>query len=96
MSNTRDFITLLEEKAIALKQKLQSLEQENGKLRQSISTLQSQQKALQDDFNTLKAQNEALRVANRILGSKEHSKQTKQKINALIKEIDACIVQLSK
>jgi len=44
----------------------------------------------------LKEKNEALSIANRILGSKEHKRETKLKINTLIREIDACIVQLTK
>ena len=37
----------------------------------------------------------ALKNANAMLGSDEHRRETKLKINALIKEIDMCITQLS-
>ena len=37
-----------------------------------------------------------LKLTNSILGSEDYKRETKLKINALIKEIDHCIVQLSK
>jgi hypothetical protein len=42
----------------------------------------------EDDFKTLK-------FANSILGSDESKRETKLKINTLIKEIDDCISKLS-
>ena len=42
----------------------------------------------EDDFSTLK-------FANSILGSDESKRETKLKINTLIKEIDDCISKLS-
>ena len=38
----------------------------------------------------------SLKIAKTIEGSKEDSRETKLKINALIREIDACIAQLSE
>jgi hypothetical protein len=38
---------------------------------------------------------EALKIANTILGSDENKRETKLKINALIRDIDHCIAQLS-
>lgn len=37
----------------------------------------------------------ALKTANAMLGSDEYKTKTKLKINALVKEIDACIAQLT-
>jgi hypothetical protein len=37
-----------------------------------------------------------LKIAKTIDGGKEDSKETKQKINALIREIDKCIVKLDQ
>ncbi len=39
---------------------------------------------------------ESLKIANSMLGSEENKRETKLKINALIREIDHCIVQLSE
>ena len=83
MSDLKQLVALLDEKAIALQAQFKSLREENGKLKQTIEELRSEK-------------NETLAIANRILGSKEHKRETKLKINALIREIDACIVQLTK
>ena len=43
----------------------------------------------------LKSQIENLRMANSLIGSEENKRETKLKINSLIREIDYCIAQLS-
>ena len=96
MSDLKQFVALLDEKAIALQAQFQNLREENGKLKQTIEELRSEKTILQSTITTLKEKNETLAIANRILGSKEHKRETKLKINALIREIDACIVQLTK
>ena len=44
---------------------------------------------------TLKSENESLKMANSLLGGEENKRDTKLKINSLIREIDYCIAQLS-
>ena len=96
MSDLKQLVALLDEKAIALQAQFQHLREDNGKLKQTIEELRSEKTALQSTITTLKEKNETLAIANRILGSKEHKRETKLKINALIREIDVCIVQLTK
>jgi hypothetical protein len=43
----------------------------------------------------LKTQYDASKLANSLLGSAENKRDTKIKINSLIREIDNCIKQLS-
>jgi hypothetical protein len=43
----------------------------------------------------LKTQYNSLKMANSLLGSDENKRDTKLKINSLIREIDYCIAQLS-
>jgi hypothetical protein len=43
----------------------------------------------------LRKEYEALKIANSLLGSEENKRDTKLKINSLIREIDYCIAQLS-
>ena len=71
------------------------LQQENIKLLQQKNNLQQQLTKQQDVIDSLEKKYESLRVANTIVGSKEDKHTTKLKINALIREIDKCIVQLS-
>ena len=54
-----------------------------------INTLQEELLALENKYRTLK-------IANTMLGSDNNKRETKFKINTLIKDIDHCISQLSK
>jgi hypothetical protein len=47
-------------------------------------------------FNDLEKKHQSLKIAKTIEGSKEDRRETKLKINALIREIDTCITQLSE
>jgi hypothetical protein len=96
MSNISQLTDLIEEKVLKLQDKLVNLAAENKALKQAVAKLHTEKEATETALNELKKQNDALKVANRILGSKEHTTETKLKINALIREIDACILQLSK
>ena len=96
MSDLKKLVALLEEKAIVLQSKFNSLREENGKLKQTIEERRSEKQSLESTITTLKEKNETLAIANRILGSKDNKRETKLKLNTLIREIDACITQLTK
>lgn len=95
MSNTLEAIHLLENKLKDLlsryeflKEENEILLQQNGKLQILLSEREQQLMAQQKQF-------ELLKVAKTIEGSKEDSRNTKLKINALIREIDKCITLLN-
>jgi hypothetical protein len=44
----------------------------------------------------LSASNDKLKITNTLLGSTDNTRDTKLKINALIKEIDACIAYMAE
>ena len=71
------------------------LEQEHLKNVQHTTNLQQQIAQQQETIESLEKKIESMRVANTIVGSKDDKHMTKLKINALIREIDKCIVQLS-
>ncbi|WP_299715588.1 hypothetical protein [uncultured Tenacibaculum sp.] len=71
---------LLEENEVLLKQ--------NGELQMLLSEKQRQLEDQKQKFDVLK-------VAKTMEGSNEDSRNTKLKINALIREIDKCIVLLN-
>ena len=52
-------------------------------------------KNLEEKSTELAQQIQVLKNANALLGSDEYKRETKLKINALVKEIDQCIAQLS-
>ncbi len=96
MSNIEEIVDALENKISKVLHKQEVLKQANLKLEQE---LQSSQKKLQDqkqDLDAWQEKYEALKFANSMLGSDNNKRETKLKINALIREIDHCIAQLSE
>jgi hypothetical protein len=47
------------------------------------------------EIKTIKANFDSIKITNSLLGSDEYKRDTKLKINSLIREIDYCIAQLS-
>lgn len=95
MSEIVEIIDTLEERLKKLVQKLVILEQKNSELSQELSkaTVLFKNQSLQ--IEELKKQNESLKIAKSLLGSDENKRDTKLKINSLIREIDYCIAQLA-
>ncbi|MBB1192083.1 hypothetical protein DNC80_00155 [Flavobacterium sp. SOK18b] len=95
MSTIAEIIDTLENKVLKIFSKMKILEQENqdlkNKLIRSATTIQTQSR----EIEALKMQYETLKMANSLLGSDENKRDTKLKINSLIREIDYCIAQLS-
>ena len=79
MDPRRDIIEVLEQKIIAL-----------------LNKLKEQQEIISAQITALKEENKSLTIANNLLGSNEGKSITKNKLNRLIKEVDACIDQLSE
>ena len=96
MSNIQDIVDSLENRISKMLHKLEALKQSNLKLNQELSV--SEQKISEQEKILLSWEEkfESLKIANSMLGSDENKRETKLKINALIREIDHCIVQLSE
>ncbi|MFB9057559.1 hypothetical protein ACFFU9_12490 [Mariniflexile ostreae] len=95
MNNIEDIVDSLENKISKILHKQDLLQQANLKLK---AELEESQKAFQNqelEISTWKDKYEALKFANTLLGSDDNKRETKLKINALIREIDHCIAQLS-
>lgn len=95
MSNIEDIVDSLENKINKLLHKLELLKLSNLKLNEELKA--SQQKIQSQNLQNLawEEKYKALKIANTILGSDENKRETKLKINSLIREIDHCIAQLS-
>jgi chromosome segregation ATPase len=95
MSVIAEIIDTLENKIAKLFTKLNSLEKNNQDLKIELTNatqiIQNQSK----EIDSLKSQYETLKIANALLGSDDNKRDTKLKINSLIREIDYCIAQLS-
>lgn len=97
VSDIHRLVELLEKKTVSLKEKVELLESDNERLAETVERLAGANERLQQEVLFLKEKHEAVKMASSILGSSNEDKtKAKQKINALIREIDACIVQLSK
>ncbi len=95
MSVIAEIIDTLESKVEKLILKLRNLEKNNQdltiELNKAAQIIQNQS----NEIEALKAKYETLKIANSLLGSEENKRDTKLKINSLIREIDYCIAQLS-
>jgi hypothetical protein len=95
MKGLSELIDSLEVKFFKLNKKLVVLENENQELKQKIVVFEKNQELQSEELIALKSQIENLRMANSLIGSEENKRETKLKINSLIREIDYCIAQLS-
>lgn len=96
MSDLIEIIDSLENRISKLLHKYEFVKQQNEDLREKIAELESNSKLQTDQLRQWEEKFSALKNANAMLGSDEHKRETKLKINALIREIDMCIAQLSE
>lgn len=90
-------ITLsIEAKLAKLIQHLEKVVEENNFLKKELLQQQTQHNALKEKHIELEKQYEHLKIANALLGSEDFKKETKLKINSIVREIDHCISQLAK
>jgi chromosome segregation ATPase len=96
MSKIEDIVDALENKISKVLHKQEVLKQTNAKLTERLE--QHQQKFLeqQEEIASWNEKYETLKIANSMLGGDENKRDTKLKINALIRDIDHCISQLSE
>jgi len=96
MSITLEAIHTLEDKLKSLLSNYEFLKEENEILLQSSNTFQ--QKILQQEqqLTNQKKEYDLLKIAKTIDGSSTNTRDTKLKINTLIREIDKCIIQLQE
>ncbi len=96
MSNIENVVDSLENRVSKVLHKLDVLKQTNSILNKELEI--SQQKITEQDavIKVWEDKYETLKFANSILGSDESKRETKLKINTLIREIDHCISQLSE
>lgn len=95
MVNDENIVEILNGQVERLFIRIQTLEQLNTSLTENYNTIQLSNASYQEELKTLKIKHDALKTANSFLGSEENKKEAKLKINALIKEINYCIAQLS-
>ncbi len=95
MSEIAEIVNTLEIRIVKLLTKLKNLEQNAEDLRDALKNSAATIQKQSDEIEALKTQYDSLKMANSLLGSDDYKRDTKLKINSLIREIDYCIAQLS-
>lgn len=95
MSSIEDIVDSLENKINKVLHKLELLKLANLKLNEELDISRQEIKNQKTQIASWEEKYEALKMANSILGSDDNKRETKLKINALIRDIDHCIAQLS-
>ena len=96
MSNILDIVDSLENRISKMLHKLEVLKQSNLKLSEELQAYEEKIKEQEGELLNWEDRYESLKVASSMLGSEEDKRKTKLKINALVREINQCIVQLSE
>jgi regulator of replication initiation timing len=96
MSDLTEIVDNLENRLVKLLQDYKKLEQNQQVLQDEITDLKMEKEQLEISLQASENRVQTLKAANALLGSNDYKKETKLKINGLIREIDQCIVQLSE
>ena len=96
MNKITEVVSLVEDKLKILLENYNFLKEENELLISKIIILENKIAKEKHFFNEIDKKYQTLKIAKTIEGSKEDRRETKLKINALIREIDNCIGQLSE
>jgi cell division septum initiation protein DivIVA len=95
MSNLSEIVDSLENKIKQLLQQHESLNKSYSDLQQELAIEKNEHSKTRESLLKCIDESENLRVANAMLGSDQFKRETKLKINTLIREIDVCISQLN-
>ena len=95
MSEVVNLIDSLEFNLQNLFNKTNNLEQNILELKQELNRYTQIVTIKSQEIDDLNKKYNALKITNSLLGSDENKRDTKLKINSLVREIDYCIGQLS-
>ncbi len=95
MSEIVGIIDTLEQKVEKLFQKMNGLENQIAALKGEIGASETVIAKQSEEIILLKKDYDTLKIANTLLGSDENKRDTKLKINSLIRDIDYCIAQMA-
>lgn len=96
MSELVSLIQSIETKVAKMAQRIATLEQDKNRLQQQLVQANEAVGKQLEQIQQLEAQAQTLKMSNALLGSEEYKRDTKLKINALIRDIDACLAQLAE
>jgi restriction endonuclease S subunit len=95
MSEITEIIDTLEANIQKLFLKINSLEEKKQELEKKLAISSDSNQNQNLVIEQLKKDVETLKLTNSLLGSEDYKRDTKLKINSLIREIDYCISQIA-
>ncbi len=95
MSDIGGIVDSLEIRFQKLLKKMEDLKQSNQETQQKLNQAEEIIQHQAQEIRDLKSNFDSIKITNSLLGSDEYKRDTKLKINSLIREIDYCIAQLS-
>lgn len=96
MSSLSEVVDTLEYRIATLLKKYEDVKQTRVGLETALTAAQQENKQLQEAIEICEHKNKTLKTANALLGSNDYNRETKLKINSLVREIDACIASLAE
>ena len=96
MSELLELVDSLEVRLLSIVERLEEKDQINKQLTKELALKEEKNKQQGATLVDWEEKYEALKLTSSMLGSEDYKRETKLKINALIREIDHCITQLSK
>ena len=96
MSSLSEVIDSLEYKIAALLKKYEDVTQMRVALETELTAQQQENIELKQALENREQKIKTLKTANALLGSNDYNRETKLKINSLVREIDACIASLAE
>ncbi len=96
MSSLSEVVDSLEYKIAALLKQYKDVKQTRVALETELTALQQENLRLKEVLENREQKIKTLKTANALLGSNDYKRETKLKINSLVREIDACIASLAE
>jgi len=96
MSDLTEIVDNLENRISKLLHKYEGLKQSYQSTQEELTSVKEENQRLTEEIENSLNRVQTLQAANAMLGSNDYKKETKLKINSLIREIDQCIIQLSE
>lgn len=96
MSDLTEIVDNLENRISKLLHKYEVIKQTTNSTEEELASVKKENQRLEEELKNSENRVQTLKSANAMLGSNDYKKETKLKINSLIREIDQCIVQLSE
>ena len=96
MSDLSEVVFSLEKKVQALEKLHQGTKTGTHQLEERMAMLTLENETLKEALVASEEKINTLKTTNALLGSNDFKRETKLKINTLVREIDACIVSLSE